>query len=67
MTSFSIFRQNWKIKETFKLSFEYFENIMENEAFALKEQMLHSPYFFFKKYIIFQRRQNALLWSKGLK
>ena len=32
-----------KIKKNFKLSFEYFENIMENGAFAPKEQMLHFP------------------------
>ena len=32
-----------KIQEKFKLSFDTFENIMENEAFAPKEQMLHFP------------------------
>ena len=42
-----------------------FENVMENGAFAPKEQMLHFPYIF--KYMIFQRSQKALLWSKGLK
>ena len=31
------------IQEKIKLSFEYFENIMENGAFAPKEQMLHFP------------------------
>ena len=41
MTSFSISRQHWKNQEKIKLSF--FENIMENEAFAPKEQMLHFP------------------------
>ena len=43
MTLFSIFRQQWRNQEKFKLSFEYFENIMENEAFGPKEQMLHFP------------------------
>ena len=42
---------------------------MENGAFAPKEQMLHfrSILLFFFKYMIFPRRQKALLWSKGLK
>ena len=43
MTSFSIFRQNKKNQENFKLSLNNFENIMENDAFAPKEQMLHFP------------------------
>ena len=34
---------------------------MENGAFAVKEQMLHSF-----KYMIFHGRQKTLLWSKGL-
>ena len=38
---------------------------MENVAFAPKEQMLHFHNIF--KYVIFQRRQKALLWGKGLK
>ena len=42
------------------------ENIMENGAFALLEQMLHFPYNIFK-YMIFQKHQKVLLWSKGLK
>ena len=42
-----------------------FEN-MENGEFAPKEQMLHFQYYIFK-YMIFQRRQKALLWSRGLK
>ena len=37
---------------------------MENGAFALKEQMLHFHNIF--KYMIFQKRQKALLWSNGL-
>ena len=41
------------------------ENIMENGAFAPKEQMLHFPFYF--QYMIFQRHQKALIWSKGLK
>ena len=56
-----------------------FENIMVNGVFAPKEQMLHFPYYFqiqkskcsifhnIFKYMIFQRRQKALLWSKGLR
>ena len=43
MTSFSILDNIEKIQEKFKLSFE---NIMENEAFAPKEQMLHFPWYF---------------------
>ena len=41
-----------------------FENIMENGAFAQKVQMLHFHNIF--KIMAFQRRQKALLWSKGL-
>ena len=41
MTSFSIFKKNWKKLRKFKLSLNTFENIMKNEAFAPKEQMLH--------------------------
>ena len=37
---------------------------MKNGAFAPKEQTLHFHNIF--KYMIFQRRQKALLWSKGL-
>ena len=43
-----------------------FENIMENGAFAPKEQMLHFPKYMFFGMLIFQRRQEALLWNKGL-
>ena len=42
MTSF-IFRQHWKNQEQIKLSLNTFENIMENETFAPKEQMLNFP------------------------
>ena len=38
-----------------------FENIMENEAFAICS-IFHNIF----KYMIFQRCQKALLWSKGL-
>ena len=38
-----------------------FENIMENGAFAPKEQMLHFPYYFQIHDI-----SKALLWSEGL-
>ena len=41
-----------------------FENIMENEAFAPKEQMLHFNNIF--KNMIFQRSHKELLWRKGL-
>ena len=41
-----------------------FENIMENGAFAPLEQMLNFHNIF--KYVVFQRRQKALSWSKGL-
>ena len=37
-----------------------FQNIMENGAFAPKEQMLHFR-------IIFLRRQKVLLWSNRVK
>ena len=37
---------------------------MENGAFAPKEQMLHFPQYF--QICDIQRRQNALLWIKGL-
>ena len=44
MTSFSIFRQQWeKFKKNLSKILNTFEKIMENEAFALKEQMLHFP------------------------
>ena len=36
---------------------------MENGTFAPMEQMLFHNIF---KYVVFQRRQKALLWSKGL-
>ena len=40
-----------------------FENIMKNGAFAPKEKysICHDIF----KYMIFQRHQNALSWSKG--
>ena len=46
MTSFLFLDNIEKIQENFNLSFESFENIMENGAFALKEQMLHLPLYF---------------------
>ena len=46
MTSFSILDNIEKIQEKFKLIFNTFENIMENGAFALLEQMLHFLYCF---------------------
>ena len=48
-----------KIQEKFDKSFE---NIMENGAFAKKSKcsIFHNIF----KYMIFQRRQKALSWSK---
>ena len=46
MTSFSIFRQHFKIfKKNLSQVLNTFENIMDNGAFALLEQMLHFPNF----------------------
>ena len=44
-----------------------FENIMENGVFALFQKSKYSIFHNIFKYMIFQRRQKALLWSKGLK
>ena len=54
-----------KIKKTFSKVLNTFENIMENGAFVPKEQcsIFHNIF----KYMIFQRRQKALLWSIVLK
>ena len=44
MTSFSILRQHWKkIMKHLSSVLNTFENILENGAFAPKEQMLHFP------------------------
>ena len=44
LTSFSIFLYNLKkINKNLSEVLNTFENIMENEAFAPKEQMLHFP------------------------
>ena len=40
------------------------ENITENGAFALRSKCFIYHNIF--KYIVFQRRQKVLLWSKGL-
>ena len=65
MTSFSIFRQLGKnSRKNIYIVLNTFENIMENGAFAPKEQMLHFDNIF--KIMTFQRRQKALLWNKGL-
>ena len=46
MTSFSIFRHiEKKIKKNISNVFNTYENIMENGAFAPKEQMLYLPYY----------------------
>ena len=60
MTSISIFRQYKVISKVLNT----FENIMENRAFAPKEQMLNFHNIF--KYVIFQKRQTAFLWNIGL-
>ena len=41
MASLYIFRQHWKIQEKLGQILNTFENIMENGAYAPKEQMLH--------------------------
>ena len=65
MTSLSIFKfYKKKFKENFFKLLNTFENIMENGAFAPKEQC--SIYHNIFKYMIIQRRQKALLWSEGL-
>ena len=46
MTLFSIFRQLKNIKKNLNYVLDTFENIMENGAFAPKEQMLHFPLYF---------------------
>ena len=65
MTSFLFLDKIEKIQKKFQLSLEYFEYIMENGAFAPKSKcsIFHNIF----KYVIFQRRQKALLWSKGLR
>ena len=52
-----------RTREKFNLSFENFENIMENGAFAPKEQTLHFHNTF--KCMMLQRHQKALSWSNG--
>ena len=52
-----------KFKNNLSKVLNGFENIMEIEAFAPKEQTLLFHNIF--KYILFQRCQNALLWGKG--
>ena len=59
MASFSFLGNIEKIQENFSNDLNTFEKIMEDEAFAPKEQMLHFP-------LYFQSRQTALSWSKGL-
>ena len=51
-------------EEKIKLSFEYFWKYYGKWSICSTEQMLHIQYNF--KYMIFKRRQKALLWSKGL-
>ena len=46
MTSFSILDNIDKIQEKIMLHLNTFENIIENGAFAPKEQMLHFPLYF---------------------
>ena len=63
MTSFSIFIQHEKIQEK-KVIFNRptHENIMENEHLLQKSKCSISHNIF--TYMIFQRRQRALLWSR---
>ena len=58
------FRLHWNNQEKIKLSFECFETTKENGAFApnSKRSVYHNIF----RYNIIQRRQKALLWSKGL-
>ena len=55
MTSFSIFRQHWK---NLSWVLNTFENFMEKSKCSIFHNIL--------KYMIFQRRKNALLWGKEL-
>ena len=65
MTSFSILDAILKFKE-FKLSFEYFWKYYEKWRICSKRS--NAPIFHnIFKYMIFQRLQEALLWSKGLR
>ena len=52
----SIFRQNWKKKWR---NLNTFENIMEKSSIC---SVFHN----ILKYMVFQRHQKVLLWSKGL-
>ena len=55
MTSFTIFRQHRKkIKKNLSEVLNTFENIIKKWSIC-------------SKYMIFQRRQKALVWSKGLR
>ena len=59
LTLFSIFGQHWKIEENFMLNFEYFWKYGKWSICSILPNIF--------KYMIFQRRQNALLWSKACK
>ena len=56
-----------KIKKILSKVLNTFENIMENGAFAGFLQKSKRCIFYTFKYVVFQRRQKALLWSKGHK
>ena len=62
MTSF-LFLDIEKFKKNLNKVLNTVENIVENGAFAhwSKCSIFHNIF----KYMIFQRRQKALLWSKG--
>ena len=69
MTLFSIFRQivknQEKIQEKIRFSFEYFSKYYGKWSICSKRA--NSPFsIIFSKYMIFQWRQKALLWSKGI-
>ena len=54
-----------KIKKNLGKVLNTFENIMENGPFAQRSKHSISHNIF--KNVVFQMRQNVLLWSKGLR
>ena len=64
MTSFLFLDNIEKIQENLSKVLKTFENIMENGAFApMKQCFIFHDIF---KYIVFQRRKNALTWDSDL-
>ena len=62
MTSFSFLDNIEKIKKHLSKVSNTFKNIMKNDPFASNAPFFHN----FSKYIVFQRRQRELSWSKVL-